>query len=89
MSIIINVPFLKKPKKCLDCPFLQHIEEDYDHFDFYICPLEYWKQSITKTPMSLNDIYGGVLDSCPIGDYPIKPKKETDEFELIEDYYNE
>lgn len=39
--------------------------------------------------MSLNDIYGGVLDSCPIGDYPIKPNKETDEIELIEDYYNE
>jgi len=39
--------------------------------------------------MSLNDINNGVLDSCPIKDYPIKPNKEADEFELIEDYYNE
>lgn len=48
-----------------------------------------WEQSITKTPMSLNDINSGVLDSCPIEDYPIESNKETDEFELIEDYYNE
>lgn len=89
MSIIINIPSLKKPKKCVKCPFLNHIEEDYDHYDFYVCPLEYWEKSITKTPLSLNDINDGVLDSCPIGDYPIKPNKETDEIELIEDYYNE
>lgn len=83
MSIIINIPFLKKPKKCVDCPFIQYKEENDDHFDFYICPLE------ETAAMSLNNIYDGVLDSCPIEDYPIKPKKETDEFELIEDYYNE
>ena len=68
MSIIINIPQLKKPDRCLDCPLLHHIEEDYDHFDFYVCPFEYYKQSITKTPMSLNDIYDGVLESCPIQD---------------------
>lgn len=63
MSIIINIPILKKPDRCLDCPLLHHIEEDYD---LYICPLESYKQSITKTLMSLNDIYNEVLDSCPI-----------------------
>lgn len=71
MSIIINIPSLKKPKRCIDCPFIQHIEENYDHFDFYICPLEHLEKSIAKTPMSLNNVYDGVLDSCPIDNYPI------------------
>lgn len=68
MSIIIDIPNLKKPDRCLECPLLHHIEEDYDHFDFYICPLDYYKQSVTKTPMSLDDIHDGVLESCPIQD---------------------
>ncbi len=91
MSIIINIPSLKKPKRCLYCPLLRHIEEDYYHFDHYECVIENWFDiNIKNTPISFEEAYEKiVLDSCPIGDYPIKPKKETDEFELIEDYYNE
>lgn len=66
MSIIVDIPNLKKPERCRDCPFLNYIEEDYDHFEFYTCPFEYYKQSITKTPLSLDNIYDGVLDCCPV-----------------------
>lgn len=65
MSIIINIPQLKKPDRCLECPVCEQqvIEGDYN---FYICPFEYYKQGAIKTPMSLDDIYDGVLESCPI-----------------------
>lgn len=66
MSILINIPDLKKPTKCVGCPLLHHVEENYDHYDFYVCMVEGWNKNIIKTPMSINDIYDKVLDSCPI-----------------------
>lgn len=89
MSVIIDIPSLKKPKRCIGCPLSYYVEEDYDHFEFYVCQVEDWKESCTKTPISLQDAKTKILDSCPIKDYPIKPIKEEDEFELIEEYYNE
>lgn len=69
MSILINIPDLKKPQNCAECPFHFHQEEDHDHYEFYQCIFEHWNESCTKTPMSKEDIKKGVLDSCPIKEY--------------------
>ena len=95
MSIVINIPSLKKPKRCIDCPLLYHIEEDYDHYDHYECVIECFELNnrsnigFPNTPIFFEEAYEKIVLDCPIKDYSINPPKETDEFELIEDYYNE
>lgn len=88
MSIVINVPSLKKPERCIDCPLVYYYQEDYDHFEHYVCQVEHWKKNCTKTPISPKDAKTKILDSCPVKDYPIQYHKETDDIELIEEYYN-
>lgn len=69
MSVVIDIPNLKKPSSCIDCPFHFYQEEDEDHFSFYQCIFEHFKESYAKTPMSKTFVKYHVLDSCPIREY--------------------
>lgn len=54
MSIIVDIPWLKKPEVCYGCPFLQYVEGEDDSFDFYMCIFDEWKKAYTRTPLSLS-----------------------------------
>lgn len=70
-------------------PFTRNTDEDYFYisYDGTVHATMDGKFSVDDKIFSVGNY--SVLDSCPIEDYPIKPNKEADEFELIEDYYNE